>query len=146
MYHLLFLFFLHCPLSGPVLTSISLLIIPRMIVYVTNKQEPWTLNLEPWNISGSTLILRSYANTFCAQKKKTLFNNFFSSMSVFATRSQQHACGAADIEPRCTVACVHTHASLYSCKHMSTDTEENNCWINSLFLFSLRTKNILVTS
>ncbi len=46
MYHLLFLFFLHCPLSGPVLTSISLLIIPCMIVYVTNKQEPWTLNLE----------------------------------------------------------------------------------------------------
>ncbi len=47
MYHLLFLFFLHCPLSGPVLTSISLLIIPCMIVYVTNKQEPWTLNLPP---------------------------------------------------------------------------------------------------
>ncbi len=40
MYHLLFLFFLHCPLSGPVLTSISLLIIPCMIVYVTNKREP----------------------------------------------------------------------------------------------------------
>ncbi len=39
--------FLHCPLSGPVLTYISLLIIPCMIVYVTNKQEPWTLNLEP---------------------------------------------------------------------------------------------------
>ncbi len=38
--------FLHCPLSGPVLTYISLLIIPCMIVYVTNKQEPWTLNLE----------------------------------------------------------------------------------------------------
>ncbi len=35
-------FFLHCPLSGPVLTYISLLIIPCMIVYVTNKQEPWT--------------------------------------------------------------------------------------------------------
>ncbi len=46
MYHLLFLFFLHCPLSGPVLTSISLLIIPCMIVYVTNKREPWTLNLD----------------------------------------------------------------------------------------------------
>ncbi len=44
VYHLLFLFFLHCPLSGPVLTSISLLIIPCMIVYVTNKREPWTLN------------------------------------------------------------------------------------------------------
>ncbi len=39
--------FLHCPLSGPVLTYISLLIIPCMIVYVTNNKEPWrTLNLE----------------------------------------------------------------------------------------------------
>ncbi len=34
--------FLHCPLSGPVLTYISLLIIPCMIVYVTNNKEPWT--------------------------------------------------------------------------------------------------------
>ncbi len=45
MFHFLFfLFFLHCPLSGPVLTYISLLIIPCMIVYVTNNKEPWTLN------------------------------------------------------------------------------------------------------
>ncbi len=29
------------PLSGPVLTYISLLIIPCMIVYVTNNKEPW---------------------------------------------------------------------------------------------------------
>ncbi len=36
--------FLHCPLSGPVLTYISLLIIPCMIVYVTNKQEPCKCN------------------------------------------------------------------------------------------------------
>ncbi len=35
--------FLHCPLSGPVLTYISLLIIPCMIVYVTNNKEPWTI-------------------------------------------------------------------------------------------------------
>ncbi len=50
------LFFLHCPLSGPVLTSISLLIIPCMIVYVTNKQEPWTLNLEPyWEKTGCSM-------------------------------------------------------------------------------------------
>ncbi len=33
-------FFLHFPLSGPVLTYISLLIIPCMIVYVTNNKEP----------------------------------------------------------------------------------------------------------
>ncbi len=54
--------FLHCPLSGPVLTSISLLIIPCMIVYVTNKQEPWTLNLEPFNstfILGNMLVPKS---------------------------------------------------------------------------------------
>ncbi len=40
-------FFLQCPLSGPVLTYISLLIIPCMIVYVTNKQEPWTCSHWP---------------------------------------------------------------------------------------------------
>ncbi len=39
MFHFL-LIFLHCPLSGPVLTYISLLIIPCMIVYVTNNKEP----------------------------------------------------------------------------------------------------------
>ncbi len=43
---LLLQFSLHFPLSGPVLTYISLLIIPCMIVYVTNNKEPWT-NLEP---------------------------------------------------------------------------------------------------
>ncbi len=37
---LLLLFFLHFPLSGPVLTYISLRIIPCMIVYVTNNKEP----------------------------------------------------------------------------------------------------------
>ncbi len=43
---IIILFFLHCPLSEPVPTYISLLIIPCMIVYVTNNKEPWTLNLE----------------------------------------------------------------------------------------------------
>ncbi len=38
--------FLHCPLSGPVLIYISLLIISCIIEYVTNKI---TLNLEPYN-------------------------------------------------------------------------------------------------
>ncbi len=37
---LLLFFFLHFPLSGPVLTYISLLIIPCMIVHVTNNKEP----------------------------------------------------------------------------------------------------------
>ncbi len=39
----MFFFFLHCPLSGPVLIYISLLIISCIIEYVTNKI---TLNLE----------------------------------------------------------------------------------------------------
>ncbi len=44
-YFIIIIFFLHFPLSGPVLTYISLLIIPCMIVYVTNNKEPWTLIL-----------------------------------------------------------------------------------------------------
>ncbi len=40
----LFFYSLHCPLSGPDLTYISLLIIPCIIYHVTNKE---TLNLEP---------------------------------------------------------------------------------------------------
>ncbi len=46
---LFFIFFysLHCPLSGPDLTYISLLIIPCIIYHVTNKE---TLNLEPWTL------------------------------------------------------------------------------------------------
>ncbi len=38
---LFFFFCLYCPLSGPVLTYISLQIIPCMIVYVTNNKEPF---------------------------------------------------------------------------------------------------------
>ncbi len=38
---------MHCPLSGPDLTYISLLIIPCIIYHVTNKE---TLNLEPLNL------------------------------------------------------------------------------------------------
>ncbi len=40
MFHCFIFFILHCPLSGPVLNYISLLIIPCMIVYVTNNKEP----------------------------------------------------------------------------------------------------------
>ncbi len=47
-----YFFFLHFPLSGPVLTNISLPIIPCMIVYVTNNKEPWTLNLV-WSLIES---------------------------------------------------------------------------------------------
>ncbi len=58
---LLYIFiFLHFPLSGPVLTYISLLIIPGMIVYVTNNKEPWTkdhrdLNFPDFYLSGQVL-------------------------------------------------------------------------------------------
>ncbi len=45
---IIILFFLHCPLSRPVPTYISLLIIPCMIVYVTNNKEPWTLIMPIW--------------------------------------------------------------------------------------------------
>ncbi len=46
LFFILFYFYsLHCPLSGPDLTYISLLIIPCIIYHVTNKE---TLNLEPW--------------------------------------------------------------------------------------------------
>ncbi len=37
---IIIIIFLHFPLSGPVPTYISLLIIPCMIVYVTNNKEP----------------------------------------------------------------------------------------------------------
>ncbi len=44
-FYIMFIFIiLHCPLSGPDLIYISLLIIPCIIYYVTNKE---TLNLEP---------------------------------------------------------------------------------------------------
>ncbi len=43
IFYFVYFIFLHFPLSGPVLTYISLLIIPCMIVYVTNNKEPWTL-------------------------------------------------------------------------------------------------------
>ncbi len=47
-YHPVALFYsLHCPLSGPDLTYISLLIIPCIIYYVTNK-ETLTLKGRPW--------------------------------------------------------------------------------------------------
>ncbi len=50
---LLLYFFLHFPLSGPVPTYISLLIIPCMIVYVTNNKEPWTLISDPVRMLAS---------------------------------------------------------------------------------------------
>ncbi len=52
-----------------------------------------------------------------------------------------YPCGAADTEQ-----CTPFASSGYSPKWSYADSEETNCWIKSLFLFSLRTKNILVAS
>ncbi len=50
---------LHCPLSGPDLTYISLLIIPCIIYYVTNK-ETLTLTLTlTWALLGSQKTSRA---------------------------------------------------------------------------------------
>ncbi len=43
------------------------------------------------------------------EKKKTLFNIFFFSMSVSFSiheSTAMHACGAADVEPGCTALCL----------------------------------------
>ncbi len=58
---------LHCPLSGPDLIYISLLIIPCIIYYVTNKE---TLNLEyHFNLrifsSKWEEMLRNYSSLIC---------------------------------------------------------------------------------
>ncbi len=67
---LFFIFYLyyslHCPLSGPDLTYISLLIIPCIIYHVTNKE---TLNLEPWTLNHAywpnqqLLVLNQHAKS-----------------------------------------------------------------------------------
>ncbi len=67
-YPIIIFIFLHFPLSGPVLTNISLLIIPCMIVYVTNNKEPWTLNLIvgrsfSWLVPGMIIFLLSALTT-----------------------------------------------------------------------------------
>ncbi len=56
---IIFLIFLHFPLSGPVPTYISLLIIPCMIVYVTNNKEPWTLK------NTETLMVKQQLRVLC---------------------------------------------------------------------------------
>ncbi len=63
-------------LIDTVLTSISLLIIPCMIVYVTNKQEPWTLNL----IANAFITVYGITTTLKFSRKKSVviikFNRF----------------------------------------------------------------------
>ncbi len=52
IYSYVVLHILHCPLSGPDLTYISLLIISCIIEYVTNKKK-----LEPWYLSFSQTVV-----------------------------------------------------------------------------------------
>ncbi len=59
--------FLHFPLSGPVLTYISLLIIPCMIVYVMNNKEPWTWTL---NLKASVDMSSSISIWMALQQKQ----------------------------------------------------------------------------
>ncbi len=48
-------------------------------------------SIEIVHVSGSTLILGKYENTFSAQKNKNnLIQQFFSSVSVFDVRSWQY--------------------------------------------------------
>ncbi len=67
-------FFLHCPLSGPVLIYISLLIISCIIEYVTNKR---TLNLKTPRLINrkssaklSVSVARNGTIAACAKQNK----------------------------------------------------------------------------
>ncbi len=73
---------------------------------------------------------------------KTLFNNFFSSMSEFLACSRQYhdACVCIPLFGN-ELQCLHVHLSCYSREYAAeTDTEEKNYWIKLLILFSLCTK------
>ncbi len=65
-YYYYYSFFLHFPLSGPVLSYISLLIIPCMIVYVTSNKEPWSLHVNAplnwimWDTCNFLIIYLGY--------------------------------------------------------------------------------------
>ncbi len=84
-YFLLFFIFLHFPLNGPVLTNISLLIIPCMIVYVTNNKEPWTLNLVPTHSQIKLLFWLS-----CKVGEMSLTPFWFSPLNMQTTLPAKH--------------------------------------------------------
>ncbi len=87
----------------------------------------------------------------CKKKKKTFVNNFFSSVSDFDKRSRQYHDACVCIPLLTNKAQEHldstskrrllrqqqyTYALCYSCECALTDTEEKNCWVKSLLLFS----------
>ncbi len=89
-------------------------------------------------------MLWSFENTFCAQTKQkcmTLFNNFFSSLSVFAMCSWEYH-NACMFWCRTHMHCalfasrgMHTRVLCYSHKHTSkTDTEDKKS-LNKVIIF-----------
>ncbi len=83
---------------------------------------------------------------FCMQKQTkimTLFNNFFSSVSVSTVHSQEH-------HDTCMLCCwcwnLHSGIMVLSWMRIEFWHERRNCWIKSLFLFSLHTNINLVAS
>ncbi len=66
LFFILFYFYsLHCPLSGPDLTYISLLIIPCIIYHVTNKE---TLNLDLEAIQSARFFGRYLRDLFTCKR------------------------------------------------------------------------------
>ncbi len=62
-------------------TSISLLIIPCMIVYVTNKREPWTLNLDVYFTVHWAVHFNTILKTIIKLNIKMFFKSYVSGYS-----------------------------------------------------------------
>ncbi len=125
----------------------------------------------PCDISGSTVILRSYENMWHQrnQSKENTNNDFIqqfvSSASPYSAILESityiiNVCCSVSAAPytdmlfmlftlwseRKQHICIHTLHILFTYVILSKMALLLNCWIKSLFLFSLRTKSILVAS
>ncbi len=102
-----------------------------------------------------SLFIRPHVipNPFVVRKENkimTSFNNFFSSVSVFdafmciplLANKARHIPGSTS-EPCLLHQQHHTHVTVVNV-HQRLPRKRRNCWIKSLFLFSLCTKSILV--
>ncbi len=58
---------LHCPLSGPDLIYISLLIIPCIIYHVTNKETLKPKKLHPYNIKSNSYVTKGLIKAFWSE-------------------------------------------------------------------------------
>ncbi len=150
-----FFIFLHCPLSGPVLTYISRLIIPCMIVYVTNNKEPWTLYMNILH-SRCAWILQCIPSQFQFQCDRCIWPEWPSTNSIFNQSLTFSEIRMRDVLTFCgwlpgcyTVARVvktrvisfHVHLRVLSSsrwKHciwsLSKDTSQQDRWFESLKL------------